>query len=418
MLRHTSRMCAVAVLLACTACGSSGSGGDFVAADFSQSGSRLKMHWLVAGDARVPQLAAEGFTTDIRYTESRFFDADLGVECSPKEWDDGAMYCTPGSTDGSWLLSDLSVDDDPVFRDPACTQPAIVVQQPQPPSPCVMQPRYAEIESGFGIIRGLATLGAPTTDSQYYQLHNYTGGPACEGPVPLPAGTQLYAATHVFNRSELVPITLGSPRGDTGRLKWQYIESPDGLVAPGVIYDKKIGRTCGLLDEGYGLTKTTCMYTRNPGDPVNDNRLAVVTLRPSSDARLSPTLVESDETRLPLGGLFYDRTVDLALRPVPTADGLLRAATRFAEPSPMYEDSACSIPIDLVGSGIDHVVTSSCSVIDHVYDVGAKAPQPYVYSQPNPPTPPSCVPYSGDAYSIGAEVPFDTLGPAVTVETD
>jgi hypothetical protein len=164
-----------------------------------------------------------------------------------------------------------------------------------------------------------------------------------------------------------------------------------------------------------------CRDIRNP-DPVNDNRLATVTLRPSSDAQLSPTLVESDETGLFLGGLFYDRTVDLALRPLPTADGTFRAATRFAEPSHIFEDSACSAPIDLViqttSSAIEHVVTSSCSVIDHVYDVGAKAPQSYVYSQPQPPTPPSCVPYSGTAYGIGAEVTFDALGPAVMLETN
>ena len=31
-------------------------------------------------------------------------------------------------------------------------------------------------------------------------------------------------------------------------MKWQYLESPDGLVAPGVIYDEELGKTCGFSE--------------------------------------------------------------------------------------------------------------------------------------------------------------------------
>jgi hypothetical protein len=410
VLRHTSGLRAVAVLATCIACGSSG-GRDFVAEDFSQSGSRLKLHWLVVGDGRTEKLEATGFATEVQHARTLFFDADLGVECMAQWWHDGAMYCTPGPYA-------LSVYYKPVYRDAGCTQPAIIVEQ-QPGGECLTPPYYAKIES-FGIISMFARLGAPTVDSQYFHLQNYTAGAACEGPMPLRSGAQLYEAAHLFEPSELVQITLGPPRGDTGRLQWQYIESPDGLVAPGVIYDQELGRTCGFGPYGSDVAKVKCTP---PATPVND-RVATVTLRPSSDARLSPALVESDETRLFLGGLFYDRTIDLALRPVLTADGIFRAATRLAEPSPMFEDSACTIPIALVSQNtgsdpaIDHVVTRSCSGIDHAYAVGDKAPQPYVYSQPHPPTPPSCIPYVGNAYRIGAEVPFDALGPEVTLQTD
>lgn len=373
----------------------------------------------MAGDERTEKLEYTGFAVEPHQALTLFFDAALGLECMAKLWDDGAMYCTPGPYA-------LPVYDKPVYRDAACTQPAIIVQQQ--PGPCIRGPLFAKIES-FETVSMFATLGAATADTQYYDIENYTAGPVCTGPKALRTDATLYEAAHVFDRSELVPLALGAPRGETGRLKWQYLESPDGLLAPGVIYDEKLGKTCGFVQSGAD-GKMKCQYRREPSDPTNDKRQAIVTPKPTGTARLSLTVMESGETRLPLGGLFYDTESDVVVRPIAAADGTFRAATRFREPSSVFEDSACSVPIDVVVHNTDfemptHVVKTSCGVIEHVHDLGAKAPRPYVRA----PTPTSCSMYSLLAtdgitvlplefYRVGAEQPFDALGPAISVETD
>jgi hypothetical protein len=407
----------VALLLACAAC-SSRPAGNFVAEDFSQSGSRLRLHWFVAGEERTQQLQYTGFTVEPDQAQTLFFDTALGLECMAKRWDDGAMYCTPGPYA-------LPVYYEPVYRDAACTQPAIIVQQQ--PGACLTGPLFAKIET-FETVSMFATLGAATTDTQYYRLVEYTAESVCM-PEALRSDATLYEAAHVFDRSELVPLTLGAPRGETGRLKWQYLESPDGLVAPGVIFDEELGKPCGFGESGTD-GKMTCRYRREPSDPTNDIRQAIVTPKPTGTARLSLTVMESGETSLPLGGVFYDTEVDHIVRPIAAADGTFRTGTRYHQSSVMFEDSACSVPIDIVVHNTDyelptHVVKVSCNVIEHVHDLGAKTLRPYVRGV----TPMSCTPYSLYAsdgitklplefYRVGAEQPFDALGPAISVETD
>jgi hypothetical protein len=287
---------------------------------------------------------------------------------------------------------------------------------------------FAKMES-FDTVSMFATLGAATADTQYYSLENYTAGSACTGPMALRSDAILYEATHVFDRSELVPLALGAPRGETGRLKWQYLESADGLVAPGVIYDEKLGKTCGFVPSGTDGTMK-CQYRREPSDPVDDERQAIVTPKPTGTERLSLAVVESRETRLPLGGLYYDTEVDAAVRPLAVADGTFRVPMRSQEATSVFENSGCTVPIDVVVHNTDfelptHAVKSSCGVIEHVYDLGPKTAQPYIHT----PTPTSCSLYPPLAsngvtvlplefYRVGAEQPFDALGPAILVETD
>lgn len=395
------RCWALAMLMAC-----GGGSSAPTLEDSAQSGARLKLRWLVAGDERAIAVEPNALWA---------FDTQLGVECTPLAWSDGTTYCTPGTVRG--------VHTGVVFTDAACSQPMTVVDLNVCPAPV-----YAEMSDATGLT-ALWTIGPKSAATTYYDRADTS----CIGPLQASGliMKELHDLGTPIDRSALVAMSLGEPRG-TGRVGWRYFDTADGLSQPATLYDTELGTFCsvGLPYAANATNEVACRPTTYPtGDPMT---WAALVRQPSSAARLSPTQLASDDTLVHEGDLF-DRDSGGPCVPRTMSDGTLRCTSNDATgPLHLYQDSQCQVPIDLVpvaaGTTVPSLVMTGapgpgCSgTVAGVNAVGAQyASYPYEKSGT------VCVPFqrsqgemsaSYTFYVIGEALSFDALGTPIELRVE
>ncbi len=204
--------------------------------DGAQSGSRLKLTYYAFTDGTTQWFG--------------LYDSERKENCNPFDgtWPDGNTYCVP-EWSGSIVYSDAmcTMAEDDEFVGSTC---ASSVQR------YVLDENYDSCSEQY-LPTHLYLKGSATNATQYYDK-NSDG--TCGGPYTVDTGFEVvYAVTSEVDTSQLVPLALSAPMGDTiGERSWT---SPDGAALPTLLHDSTTNTDCTPQYYGDSATTAACAPT-------------------------------------------------------------------------------------------------------------------------------------------------------------
>lgn len=261
------RVCLVACASACVfVCGAAcGDSEPPIPPDTAQSGTRLKVTWLEFDDG------TRTWTTDI-------FDSALGLPCTPLDWTDGALRCTPPAARV-------------YFADAGCTQPMLLDREAE---------RAIEYLEECGVRRP-STMYRPSAEPVTVSVLFQRDSEDSCSPVPGTPMTGVTGVRAVEEPPDLVELTRRYQGG--GRLRIETLASSDGFLLPIQPYDSELGVACinfdnivlntnGMAD----MTSVPCVLPAAEADFFVDITCETPGLWSSEDAACAPPPIAAVDT--------------------------------------------------------------------------------------------------------------------------